>query len=228
LDPAQADVLQTNPAVKNFVKRIQAGRPARNPELSLYEVYAGKVPGKFARLDVHKTMVGVYCDNLGDSRPEVQQAFMVKPDKRPAPLDSSRIAVFTGEIQVNRPELNYHQKKEQKLHHFNLKLIETRPLKVNLAEATAHQVYRDLIAKSEQRLRDTCQGEGLTFEFDSKRPLRTTWIDEQMVASGLITPRPDYSREPVPYATASVFFDPNTGKPQRLTVVRRVHQDPPD
>jgi hypothetical protein len=43
--------------------------------------------------------------------------------------------------------------------------------------------------------------------------LRTTWIDEQMVVSAVITPRPDFSRKPVPSATASVFFDPETGKP---------------
>jgi hypothetical protein len=232
LEPTEADAIQKLPAIVKYVKQVKksgnGGRRVPNLRLSLHAVYDGKVPEKFANLDAHKTMVGVYCDNLGDSRPAVQQAFMLKPDKKPAPLHPGMIAVFTGEIHVNRPELNYHQKEEKKLHHFNLKLVETRPVKVNLDEKTAQQACRDLIAKSEQRLRDTCRGEALTFQFDSEKPLRTTWIDEQMVVSGLITPRPDYSREPVPYATASVFFDPETGKPQRITVVRRVHQDPPD
>jgi len=228
LDPPQADVLQTHPAIRSFIKETKAGRSPKSPRLSLHEVYAGEVPKQFAALDAHKTMVGVYCDDLGDSRPAPQQAFQVKPGKKPAPLHPGMIAVFTGEIHVNRPEMNYHQKKQKGLHHFDLKLIETRPLKVTLDEKTAHQAYRDLVVKAEQRLQDTCKGEGLTFQFDPKAPLRTTWLDEQMVVSGLITARPDYSRKPVPYATASVFFDPGTGKPQRITVVLRVHQDPPD
>jgi hypothetical protein len=186
------------------------------------------VPAEFAELEARRTMVTVFCDNLYDERPAIQQAFMVKPDKIPAPLQPGMIAVFSGVISPNRPDLSYHHKREKGLHYFNLELTETRPIEVNLDEKTAHSAYCHLIVKAAKRLIDICKGEELTFRFDADEPLRTTWIEEEMVVSGLITPRPDYSRKPLPFATASVFFDPRTGKPRRLTVVRRVHQDPPD
>ena len=232
LDPAQADALQKLPAVQKYVEKVKASGDGRGaiarPELSLHEVYAGKVPEEFAKLDARDTIVGVYCDNLGRPGLAIQQAFYVKPNKPPAPLHPGMVAAFTGTIHPNQPELSYRQKEERKLHHFNLKLTATRPIRVQLDEPTACRLFKKEISKAMMPLQDTCKRQSLTFEFDSEQRPRVSWIDERMVVSGVITPRPSFSMKPVPYATASVFFNPETSRPERIVFVRRVHRDPSD
>jgi hypothetical protein len=231
-DPAQADALQKLPTIRKYVEKVKAsggaGRAIARPELSLHEVYAGKVPEEFAELDARNTIVGVYCDNLGRPGRAIQQAFYVKPNKPPSPLHPGKIAVFTGAIRPNQPELSYRQKEERKLHHFNVKLAATRPIRIQLDEATANRLFKKEVSKAMMSLQDTCKRHSLTFEFNSEQRPRISWVDERMVVSGVITPRPTFSMKPVPYATASVFFNPETSQPERIVFVRRVHRDPSD
>lgn len=238
LEPAEADILVKLPAIRNYIKNVKdsgnRGRSVHYPELSLHDVYAGKVPKRLAKFDAHKTIVGVFCDNLGNTKAEVQQAFSVKPDKKPARLLPGMIARFTGEILPNRPELSYHQKEAKKIHHFNLKLTATQPIKVVLEAKAARRVCVEEIRKVEKQLREICKKEGLTYKFDPEKDRsltgfgRNSWVDGRVVFTGLITPYPGFSFKPVPYAVVSVFFDPGTGKPEKIVFGRRMRQDPWD
>ena len=137
------------------------------------------------------------------------------------------VAVFTGEIHPNRPELGYHQKEEKKIHHFNLKLTGTRPIKVGLDEKTARRVFVEEINRAKGPLSDICKRRGLTFQFDGQEPT-LSWVDRQIVMSDVITPHPPFSFEPLPYATVELVIDPETGKPERIVFIPRAYASPPD
>ena len=224
LEPAQAVALVKKPVIKKYIEKVKADRRARAPKLSLHDVYGGKVPKQFAKLDARATMVGVYCDNLGRTEPDIQQCFFVTPDKAVA----GGIAMFTGTVQPNRPELNYHQKEDKDIHHFNVTLQNAEPIQVRLKEETARQRFVAEVLKAKPAIEKMLKREKLTFLFDPASESRITWMERWMVVSGVITTRPQFSMRPVPYASASVFFNPTTGRPERLTVFRRIHQDPRD
>lgn len=224
LAPAQMVVLEKLPVVQKYIAAKETGRRTQALELSLYTVYSGKMPKEFAKLDARKTKVSLHCDNLGRANATMQQCFTMRPGRKPA----EGIAQFTGTLRLNRPDLNYHQREKQKLHHFNFKLTDAKPIHLKLTEAEMRKRFATEIAKAKNALQQLCAQRNLKFQFDPKAATRVTWVDGQMAVSALITPRPRYSRQPVPYATVSICFDPATGQLKRTIFVQRVHQDPRD
>lgn len=227
LEPAQMVALEKLPVVQKYIAAKETGRRAQAPELSLHTVYGGKVPKEFVKLDVRETKVGLFCDNLGRPNATTQQCFTIRPDKKP----SEGIAQFTGTLHLNRPDLNYHQREKQKLHHFNFKLTDAKPIRVKLTEAEMQKQFISEIEKASKALQQLCENKNLKYQFNPKtliQKVRLSWLDGQQIASALITPRPRYSRNPVPYATVSIPFDPATGQPKRIIFVQRIHQDPRD
>ena len=232
LEPNEAEALVQLPSVQNYIKGAEASghysRSVDYPRISLYDVYAGKVPEKFENLNARKTLVRLFCDNLGDPRPNLQQAFFATTDSNPLPLNSSLIGRFTGTIHPNRPELSYRAKSNKNFHHFNLELTDIEPIKVTLREDTVRSVFVEEIQKAETRLRAICEKEGLAYRFSSLSGHSLTWFDERMVITGLITALPSFSFQPVPYMVASVLINPESGKPERIVCGLRIRQDPPD
>lgn len=227
LAPEQVKRLEPLPAVQRYVEGMKrGGRHARfpAPKLSLRSVYGDQMPEAFTKLDPEKTKVGLYCDNLGQPATDLQQCFGMKPDKAPA----EGVARFTGAVLLNRPDLHYHQREERKLHHFNLKLVETRPIDLKLTEPEAKRRFAEELAKAGPRLVKLCKANGLKYVPAPNDSAKVSWVDGKFAVSGLITPRPDFSMKPVPYATVTVCFDPETAKPNRLLFVKRIHQDPRD
>ena len=215
------------PAVQQYIEGMErGGRHARfpAPKLSLRAIYGKQVPKEFAKLDPVKTKVGLYCDNLGNPNATVQQCFSMKPDKPPA----IGMARFTGRVQLNRPNLHYHQREKQKLHHFNLRLAKAQPIRLKLTEAEAKRQFAVELTQAGPRLAKLCEKADLDFIPKANGPTFISWVDGQLAVSGLITPRPNFSMKPVPYATVTICFDPETAKPLRIIFVKRIHQDPRD
>lgn len=227
LDPEQVKRVEPLPAVRRYVEGMKrGGRHGRftEPELSLRAVYGDTLPEAFAKLDPVKTKVGLYCDNLGQPAADLQQCFGMKPDKEHA----AGVARFTGVVFLNRPDFHYHQREEQKLHHFNLKLAHAKPIKMNLTYPEAKRRFADELAEAGPRLAKLCEANGLKYAPAPNDSAKVSWVDGNLAVSGLITPRPDFSIKPVPYATATVCFDPEAAKRRRLLFVKRIHQDPKD
>jgi len=227
LAPVQVKRVEPLPAVQKYIEGMErGGRHARfpAPRLSLRAVYGDKLPKEFAKLDPANTQVGLYCDNLGKPNASLQQCFTMKPDKAPA----AGVAHFTGTVQLNRPDLHYHQREEQKWHHFNLQHAKAQPIRVKLTEADARRQFTAELTKAGPRLAKLCEQAGLEFISKANGPTFISWVDGQLAVSGLITPRPNFSMKPVPYATVTLCFDPETTQPQRILFVKRIHQDPRD
>ena len=227
LGPAQVKRVEPLPSVQKYIEGMeQGGRHARfpAPRLSLRTVYGDRVPKEFAKLDPANTKVGLYCNNLGNPDASLQQCFGVKPDKPPV----EGVARFTGTLHLNRPDLQYHQREKQNLHHFNLKLADAMPIKLNLTEVGARRQFATELTKAGPRLAKLCEQAGLDFIPKANGPTFISWVDGQLAVSGQITPRPNFSMKPVPYATVTLCFDPETTQPQRILFVKRIHQDPRD
>lgn len=224
LEPEEATNLEKKPAIREYIRKVKAGGRPSTPKLTLHDVYDGKVPKGFAKLDARTTMVGVYCDNLGRPGLNVQQCFFTTPEKAVA----GGVALFTGSIHPNRPELSYRQKQDSGIHHFNIRLQKAEPIRVRLTEATARRQFVSEVLKARTAIEEILKREKLDFEFDPAVATRITWVAKNMVVSGVVTPRPKFSMQPVPFATVSVFLDPATGTPKRITVFRRIHRDPSD
>ena len=115
------------------------------------------MPKEFAKLDARETIVSLFCDNLGRPNATMQQCYSMRPDKKPA----EGIAQFTGTLHLNRPDLNYHQREKQKLHHFNFKLTNAKPIRVKLTEAEMKKQFISEIEKASRCPATTLQKQKL-------------------------------------------------------------------
>jgi len=201
--------------------------PVANPGLTLAVIFGEAIPQSLAHLD-STIMVTLYCDNLGNDSPNLQQLFSVRAPLHWGRLTDSAIAMFTAKIVPNRPELSYPQKEKLKIHYFNMSNVRIKTLEYQWKEAELDQNFQAILSSKNSEIKAICQQNNLTLSVANPVRIRQSWHDNCVVKSALVTTRPRYSRTPVPYATFSVYFDIRTGKPHKMMFAIRMHQDPLD
>jgi hypothetical protein len=217
------------PEINQYTKSVLSKDSPRsaNPELMLATIFGDTIPQSLAHLD-SSTTVTLYCDNLGNDAPNLQQLFSVRAPLRWSRLTDSKIAIFTAKIVPNRPELSYPQKEKLKIHHFNMHNVRIKPIEHQWKEAELDQTFQAILASRNSEIKAICKQNNLTLIVANPVLIRQSWHDNCIVKSALVTTRPRYSRTPVPYATFSIYFDIRTGKPHKMLFAIRMHQDPLD
>ena len=227
--PRFTERVEKLPAVRQYSKSVLDKEipPIANPELTLAVIFGDAIPQSLAHLD-SSTTVTLYCDNLGNDSPNLQQLFSVRVPLRWDRLTDSKIAMFTAKIIPNRPEISYRQKEKLKIHHFNMSNVRIKPIEHQWKEAELDQSFQALLTTKNSEIKAICKQNNLTLSLANPVLIYQSWQDNCVVKSALITTRPRYSRTPVPYGTFSVYFDIRTGKVHKTTMAIRTHQDPLD
>jgi hypothetical protein len=227
--PRFTERIEKLPEIHQYTKSVLGKKlpSIANPELTLTVVFGDAIPQSLAHLD-SSTMVTLFCDNLGNDSPNVQQLFSVRAPLHWGRLTDSKIAIFTAKIVPNRPELSYPQKEKLKIHHFNMNNVRIKPIEHQWKEAELDQSFQALLTTRKSEIKAICKQNNLTLSLANPVLIHQSWQDNCVVKSALITTRPRYSRSPVPYGTFSVYFDIRTGKVHKTTMAIRTHQDPLD
>ena len=227
--PRFTERIEKLPAVRQYSKSVfdKEIPHIANPELTLAVIFGDAIPQSCAHLD-SATKVTLYCDNLGNDSPNLQQLFSVRAPLRWGRLTDSKIALFTAKIVPNRPELSYRQKEKLKIHHFNMSNVRIKQIEYQWKEAELDQTFQSILTSRTSEIKAVCKQNNLTLRVANPVLIRQSWHDNCVVKSALVTTRPRYSRIPVPYATFSVYFDIRTGKTHKMMFAIRMHQDPLD
>lgn len=227
--PRFTERIEKLPEIHQYIKSVlgKDSPQSANPELLLAAIFGEAIPQSFAHLD-SATKATLYCDNLGNDSPNLQQLFSVRAPLHWGRLTDSKIAVFTAKIVPNRPELSYPQKERLEIHHFNMSKVRVKPIVHQWEEGELDQTFQAILATKNSEIKAICKQNNLTLSVANPVLVHQSWQDNCVVKSALITTRPRYSRSPVRYGTFSVYFDIRTGKPHKTTIAIRIHQDPPD
>jgi hypothetical protein len=227
--PRFTERIEKLPEIHQYTKSVLGKDKSQsvNPELLLATIFGEAIPQSFAHLD-SAIKATLYCDNLGNDSPNLQQLFSVRAPLHWGRLTDSKIAVFTAKIVPNRPELSYPQKERLEIHHFNMSKVRVKPIVHQWEEGELDQTFQAILATKNSEIKAICKQNSLTLSVANPVLVHQSWQDNCVVKSALITTRPRYSRSPVRYGTFSVYFDIRTGKPHKTTIAIRIHQDPPD
>jgi len=228
LNSAETAALLKLPAMQAYFKKQEGSTwQIETPKFSLHEVFAGKVPEEFAGLDAQKTMDLLQRDDFYHPLHN-----SVTPEKGSSPLVAGMVATFTGTIHPHLPENIHYAVDVPNLDQLDLHIPSIRPVRVLLDEETARRRFLEEVKRATPALTEICRQNQLIFEFNPDQIPVASWFDGRMVMSGRISsppePPPNNYFQRRPYATASVFFDPETRKPERIIVVKRFVQSPRD
>ncbi len=155
------------------------------------------------------------------------QTFAFHCDTRPRDLDDVGYATFTGKIVMKQPDPAAGESFDERVPEFRIELLETAPIRcVTPPDELQKQAVAE-VARAEARLRALCDKHQLEYAFDAKA-LSSSWYQGCIAFTSTVSKAPIYTRQPVPYATISVLFNPETGKATRLIFMHRIRQDPRD
>ena len=163
----------------------------------------------------------------GDGGSDTCQEFTLQSAERPHDLDAIGFAEFTGKVQVNRPELSSHEKYDKGIPVFRIALTRAKPIH---CAKSPEQLLKDAVAdlrQAEPRLRELCKQNQLEYAPDESK-FASSWYQGCIACTTILSKHPGFSFAPVPYATISVLYNPETGKPARFIFMRRIWQDPRD
>lgn len=160
-------------------------------------------------------------------RPDTFQAFVVHPQPSPVGLEANGYARFKGVLKVNQPHLSTNYKDDRNIPVFQVNLTEANAIRLAQPVDKLQQSCPAIVRQAEPRLREWCARNHLKYNFDASN-LSMSWYHGRIAFTAPVTTYPRFSFTPVPYATLSVLFDPETGNPTGLIIQRRIWQDPHD
>jgi hypothetical protein len=166
-------------------------------------------------------------ESFESDRAKTYQVFSFQYGKLPEVLDVHSFARFTAKVLVNRPDLSIDEKSQR-----NIPLFSVEPVKTTLVRFG--RPFDDLkksatidIRTIEPRLRELCGRYNLSYDFDANK-LSYSWYRGSVAFTSIVTRHPVFSLKPVPYATISALYEPETGRLSGFVFMRRIWQDPPD
>ncbi len=163
----------------------------------------------------------------GSDRPATFQAFELRPQTPPPGLAAHGYAHFKGVLKVNQPDLSTDYKYQHDIPVFMVDLTDTKAIPLAQPMETLQQSCPAIIEQAAPRLRKLCDQYKFQYNFDASK-LAKSWYRGSIAFTAPITTYPRFSFTPVPYATISVLFAPETGRPTSLVLQRRIWQDPRD
>ena len=163
----------------------------------------------------------------GGNHPDTFQAFVVRPQTPPTGLDAHGYAHFKGVLKINQPGLSTDYKSQHDIPVFMADLTDIKAIPLTQPMEKLQQSCPAIIQDAEPRLRTLCDQYKLQYNFDASK-LAMSWYRGSIAFTAPVTTYPRFSFTPIPYATISVLFAPETGKPAGLVLQRRIWQDPRD
>lgn len=223
---------------------IEALRNDRADALSRWHLYEGEgaraedggrvtFVGRFAKgateIDLESppwmTVAFSHRRNPDETQTRTVQTFAFHCDMRPRDLDAVGYAAFTGKIVIKRPAAG--EEFDEWAPKFRIDLLETAPIPCVTPPDELRKQAAAEVARAEERLRALCDKHQLEYAFDANA-LSSSWYQGCIAFTSTVSRTPVYTRTPVPYATISVLFNPQTGKATRLLFMHRIRQDPRD
>lgn len=233
LSPEQVAKLMKRDEIRAAFERARAGvkgpgKPAGAGLFSLKEIYGDAIPLEFRDVDTSAKIVRLTFENLDKEGSSTCQCFSLKLDQPLLSLRHREYAWFTGEVQLNRPELLVVHKLNNEIPVFKIALKSVKLIHVERYPNLLQEDFPGIVKKAEPRLRGLCQKYHLRYQLGEKEDTAASWYANCIAITCLATAKPPFSFAPVPYATVTVLFEPATGKPKGIMFVRRSHQDPRD
>jgi len=163
----------------------------------------------------------------GADRPPTYQAFSFQCDKLPEDIDATGFARFTAKVLVNRPDLSNDAKSRKNIPVFRIELVKVAPIRCRRALDDLKKSAAADIRAVEPRLRELCGRYNLRYDFDESK-LSHSWYKGCVAFTSIATTHPVFSIKPLPYATISALYEPETGRLSGFVFMRRIWRDPPD
>jgi len=155
------------------------------------------------------------------------QVFSLQCDKLPEDIDTAGFIRITAKVLVNRPALSDDAKSRKNIPIFRIEPVRITPIR---CRRTLEDLKKSSVADIravEPRLRELCSRYNLMYDFDESK-LSHSWYKGYVAFTSIVTAHPVFSRQPMPYATISALYDPETGRLSGFVFTRRIWQDPPD
>jgi len=163
----------------------------------------------------------------GADRVPTYQAFSFQCDKLPEDIDATGFARFTAKVLVNRPDLSNDAKSRKSIPVFRIEPVRVAPIRCRRALDDLKKSAAADIRAVEPRLRELCGRYNLRYDFDESK-LSHSWYKGRVAFTSIATTHPVFSIKPLPYATISALYEPETGRLFGFVFTRRIWQDPPD
>jgi len=163
----------------------------------------------------------------GADRAPTYQAFSFQCDKPPKGIDATGFARFTGKVLVNRPDLSIDAKSQKNIPVFRIEPVKVVPIRCRHALDDLKKSAVADIRAVEPRLRELCGRYNLRYDFDESK-LSRSWYKGCIAFTSIATTHPVFSTKPLPYATISALYEPETGRLSGFVFMRRIWRDPPD
>ncbi len=163
----------------------------------------------------------------GADRAPTYQAFSFQCDKLPEDIDATGFARFTAKVLANRPDLSNEAKSQKDVPVFRIEPVKVVPIRCRRALDDLKKSAAADIRAVEPRLRELCGRYNLRYDFDESK-LSRSWYKGCVAFTSIATTHPMFSVKPLPYATISALYEPETGRLSGFVFARRIWQDPPD
>lgn len=206
----RTDATATVGNVIGFVGRVEAaGNEVRLEDLPWLTVAFSKEP------------------SAGADRTETYQAFSFQCDKLPKDIDVTGFVRFTAKVLINRLDASNDAESRKNIQVLSIEPITVTPIRCRRSLDDLKKSSVTDIRVVEPRLRELCSEYNLMYDFDESR-LAPSWYKGYVAFTSIVTAHPLFSLKPVPYATISALYDPETGQLSRFVFTRRIWRDPPD
>jgi hypothetical protein len=172
--------------------------------------------------------IAVFSENLTETdRVQTFQAFSFQYDKQPMDIDLAGFVRFTAKLLVNRSDLSNEAKSRMSVPLFRIEPVKVVPIRCGRSLGDLKKAAAADIHAMEPSFRELCNKYNLRYNFDESK-LSRSWYKGQIAFTSIATTHPVFSIRPIPYATISALYEPETGRLSGFVFTRRVWQDPPD
>jgi hypothetical protein len=152
-------------------------------------------------------------------------------------LKENTTARFRAVISPNQPDVDYHEKEDKQIHHFNLKLsrdFEIIPVKVSRQDLL--QILKAQASANKATIESFCRKVGVPHVFypDGRVPAHTNvqyrWYDGNLAVTSIVSPLPEGgpSGTKRKFVRMSVLVAPDSGKVQEIILAEKLFRYPRD